>query len=166
MPIFLLFLTCPLFLILYKDNKISLRNFIIPLYYLNFFVAFSLNGINNFLIWSIFTLFVFILLFYQTYCFIKNKSDISLNYILIYFVIFYEIYYFVESCKINVSESFGLALIYGNVMNLFFYFLIVLLYILYIFLKLFKIKINLNIIDNILILPLIFLVLFIVFNLF
>ena len=159
-------MACPLFLILYKDNKISLRNFIIPLYYLNFFVAFSLNGINNFLIWSIFTLFVFILLFYQAYCFIKNKSDISLNYILIYFVMFYEIYYFVESCKISVSESFGLALIYGNVMNLFFYFLIVLLYILYIFLKLFKIKINLNIIDNILILPLIFLVLFVVFNLF
>lgn len=156
MPIFLLFLTCPLFLILYKDNGISLRNFIIPLYYLSFIIIFSLNSTSNFIIWSIFIFFISVLLFCQTYFFLRSKNNISLNYILIYFITFCEIYYFVESCKIDVNESFGLTLVYGNIMNIFFYFLIVLLYIFYMLLKLFKVKINLNIINNILILPLIF----------
>ena len=89
-----------------------------------------------------------------------------MNYALIYFIFFYEIYYFIETCKININESFELALIYGNIINLFFYFLIIFLHVIYMLLKIFNKNMKLDIINKILVLPLAFLILFVLFNLF
>lgn len=160
MLLFLILLSCPLFLFLYNDNKISIRNFIVPLYYITLLIVFFLKNFNNLVVWFIFIIPILILVIYQIYIFFKSKNYISLNYILIYFLLFYSFYFFVITCEIHLKENMQLAMIYAGIINIFFYLLIALLHIIYIILKLFNNQTEINIINGILFMPLGFLILF------
>ena len=160
MLLFLILLSCPLFLFLYNNNEISIRNFIVPLYYITLLIVFFLKNFNNLVIWFIFIIPILILIIYQIYIFFKSKNYISLNYILIYFLLFYSFYFFVIVCEIHLKENMQLAMIYAGIINIFFYLFIVLLHIIYIILKLFNNQVKINVINEILFMPLGFLILF------
>lgn len=160
MLLFLILLSCPLFLFLYNDNKISIKNFIVPLYYIALLIVFFLKNFNNLVVWFIFIIPILILVIYQIYIFFKSKNYISLNYILIYFLLFYSFYFFVITCEIHLKENMQLAMIYASIINIFFYLLIASLHIIYIILKLFNNQTEINIINGILFMPLGFLILF------